>query len=320
MKRTTTSAALTLLLLWLTAAAPTPGVPEVIHLWPASKLAPATSPATRPTDSIRERGSAERPDRWTTNISDPTITLYLPAPELANGTAVVICPGGGYGGLSMDREGHEIARFFNCLGVASAVLKYRMPNTAETGEAPPSALQDAQQAIRLLRQNSAEWNLNPHRIGICGFSAGGHLASTAGTHFSTGEGGTGGGLSTRPDFLVLGYPVISLKEGLAHMGSRNAFIGKTPADAQVTLYSNELQVTAQTPPAFLFHAQDDRTVKVENSRLFKEALQKAGVEAELVEFQTGGHGFGLGRGESAAWPAKLTEWLKKQGLLTKAGK
>jgi len=249
----------------------------------------------------------------------PHIIPYIPAPGTATGTAIVICPGGGYAHLAMDHEGHQVARWFSDHGVAAFILKYRLP---AHGYRHPVPLLDAQQAIRKIRSEAAKWSVSPDRIGICGFSAGGHLASSVGTHFQNPvvldkQDVSTLNVSCRPDFQVLVYPVISMTEGMTHRGSRKNLLGDNPPVELVDLMSNEKQVTAQTPPAFLVHADDDRGVVPENSLAFYSALRKANVPAEMHIFLKGGHGFGIRpqTGPAADWPQLCIEWLKKLELL-----
>jgi acetyl esterase/lipase len=241
------------------------------------------------------------------------ITVHLPEPARATGTAVIICPGGGYGGRVVDGEGHGIARWLNTHGIAGIVLEYRLPQGNYH-----RPLLDAQRAIRLVRSHAAEWKLNPRRIGIMGFSAGGHLASSAGTHFDTGNRRSPDPIerqSSRPDFMVLVYPVITMGE-LSHGGSRNNLLGSNPSPELVTLFSNERQVSRKTPPAFLTHARTDDAVSVVNSRMFYEALKAHGVPAELQEFPKGNHGYNGYKGEEwDAWQKRSLEWLQEHRLL-----
>lgn len=244
------------------------------------------------------------------------ITVHLPAPDLATGTAIVICPGGGYGGRVVEGEGHGIARWLNAHGIAGVVLEYRLP--AGNYHRP---LLDAQRALRVVRSHANAWKLDPHRIGIMGFSAGGHLASTAGTHFDAGNATSKDPVdrqSCRPDFMVLVYPVITMGE-LAHGGSRSNLLGPNPSVELVALLSNEKQVTAQTPPAFLTHARTDAAVPVAHSKMFYAALKAHGVPAELQEFPKGNHGYNGYQGEEwDAWQKRSLEWLAEQGLLKSA--
>jgi acetyl esterase/lipase len=254
------------------------------------------------------------------DIDKPTLTPY-PAPAgRGTGTAVVVCPGGGYLHLSMEKEGSDVARWLNSLGVAAFVLKYRLGPKYHH----PVELGDAQRAIRTVRARAAEFRVMPDRVGIMGFSAGGHLASTAGTHFDAGNAPAADPterMGSRPDFLILGYPVISFGP-YAHRGSLHALLGDNPDPKLVESLSNELQVTAQTPPTFLFHTTEDKTVPVENSILFYLALRKAGVPAEMHIYEHGPHGVGLAPTDEAlsTWPARLADWLRGRGLLNGAAK
>jgi acetyl esterase/lipase len=250
------------------------------------------------------------------HIPEPTLT-YFPARK-GSGTAVIVCPGGGYGKVCYGKEGIAIARWLNTLGVAAFVLKYRLP--AE-GYIHPVPLQDAQRAIRLVRSNARKYGIKPDRIGIMGFSAGGHLASTAGTHFDQGDKTAKDPvdrLSCRPDFMILVYPVITFQEPFAHTGSRNNLLGDRRDDEQmVKSLSNNLQVTQRTPPNFLAHAKDDTKVPVENSILFNRACNEAGVPSELRVYEKGGHGFSLGREgtDSKQWTTDCENWLRSRGLI-----
>lgn len=247
----------------------------------------------------------------------PTLTVYLPPPETATGAAVVICPGGGYQGLA-DHEGRPIAEWLNSLGVAGFVLKYRLAPKYHH----PAMLQDAARAIRTVRARADEWHVDPKRVAILGFSAGGHLASTAGTHFDAGKADADDPIerqSSRPDRMILVYPVISFTTEYAHAGSRRNLLGDHPPQDLVQSLSNETQVTRDTPPAFLVHTNADTGVPPENSLLFALAMRKAGVPLELHVFEKGRHGLGMGGGDAAfaAWPGLCATWLKQQGFLTK---
>jgi acetyl esterase/lipase len=249
-------------------------------------------------------------------VSEPTLTVFLPAKEKANGTAVIICPGGGYGILAFSHEGTDVAKAFNQWGVTAFVLKYRLPDDSIMTQRENGPLMDAQRAIQLVRVNATKWNINTNQIGIMGFSAGGHLASTAGTHFNTAVIPNIKNTSLRPDFMILLYPVISFTDSLAHIGSRNNLIGKNPTQEKINYYSNELQVTKQTPPTFLVHAKDDNGVKVQNSIAFYDALKKNGVPAEIHLYEQGGHGFGMNNKTSSdKWMDWLQAWMKKNGWL-----
>lgn len=245
------------------------------------------------------------------NISIPTLAVYLPPKEKANGIAVVICPGGGYGINAIRHEGTDVAEQLNKAGIAAFVLKYRLPSDKTMKDKAIGPLQDAQQAIRIVRQRAREWNVNPSKIGIAGFSAGGHLASTAGTHFQKVLIDNPENISVRPDFMILLYPVISFQDDIGHKGSRTNLIGPSPGKELIDLYSNELQVTRETPPSFIVHAGDDAAVKVENSLRFYEALNHNGVPAELFVYPKGGHGFGLVNPTSPdRWMDRCLDWMK----------
>ena len=255
------------------------------------QLWPNGAPNTNGIEAAETEVRANRP----VNVTSPTLTVYLPKKN--KGKAIVACPGGGYVHLAMDHEGHDMASRFNAQGIVYAVLKYRMPN--EHDDVP---LSDALQAIRIMREHSQEWGIA--QVGIMGSSAGGHLASTAATHYTD---------DSRPDFQILFYPVISMDMAICHKGSRERLIGKNPTDKMVKLYSNELQVNAQTPPAFIMHSSDDRTVPVENSLRYYQALVKNKVPASLHCYPVGGHGWGF-RDDflyKREWTGELEKWLRE---------
>jgi len=246
----------------------------------------------------------------------PTLTVYLPPAERAVPTGVVVCPGGGYAKLAMDHEGRQVAEWLNSLGVAAFVLKYRLGPRYRH----PAPLEDAKRALRLVRARAGEFRIAPDRIGVWGFSAGGHLASTLATHFDAGNPAAADPVervSCRPDFAILAYPVISFATEYAHKGSRRNLLGDNPDPALVENLSNEKQVTAQTPPTFLFHTNEDQGVPAENSVLFYLALRRAGVPAELHIYERGRHGVGLAPNDSvlSSWPQRLADWLRVRGLL-----
>jgi acetyl esterase/lipase len=249
----------------------------------------------------------------TEEVDKPSLTYYLPKSPV--GTAVIVCPGGGYQHLAMDHEGEQIAKWLNSLGISAVVLQYRLGPKYHH----PAMINDAQRAIRTIRSKSASLHVQPDRIGIWGFSAGGHLASTAATHFDAGNPNAADPIDragSRPDFAILAYPVISLGE-YAHVGSRDNLLGKNPDPKLVEDLSNDLRVTPQTPPTFLFHTTADATVPVENSVRFYLALRKAGVPAEMHIFQNGPHGVGLAPTDAtlSAWGGLLANWLRDRGLL-----
>jgi acetyl esterase/lipase len=247
----------------------------------------------------------------------PSITVYR-APRVSSGTAVIVAPGGGYGGLAIEHEGRQEAYWFNAMGITAFVLKYRLGPRYRH----PIELGDAQRAVRMVRARAAEFNIFPDRIGMMGFSAGGHLTATAGTHF---DGGISDAVdpvdrvSSRPDFLILGYPVISFDPAVTHAGSVRNLLGDNPDPKLIDDLSNDLRVTAQAPPTFLFHTTNDAAVPVENSVRFYLALRKARVPAEMHLFENGPHGVGMALNDPAlsVWPSLLMNWLRARGLLTR---
>jgi acetyl esterase/lipase len=256
---------------------------------------------------------------WTEKISIPTMMRFDPADNLKNGTTVVICPGGGYAGVADEHEGTLVAKELNKWGITAFVLRYRMPTERTMIDPSLGPVQDAQQAIRMVRINASKWGLNPNRIGIMGFSAGGHLAATATTRFKMkADSSVTDTTSVRPDFSVLAYPVISMKEDITHGGSRNNLLGVNPSFKKVISFSNEEQITAQTPPVFLVHAADDKAVPVENSLNFYQNCVKKGVPAEMHLYPKGGHGFGMVNPTTkAVWMDNLSIWLDSLGFLKK---
>jgi acetyl esterase/lipase len=252
-----------------------------------------------------------------TDADRPTLTYYR-ASRGPTGTAVIVAPGGGYTNLAMDHEGRQVASWFNAMGITAFVLKYRLGPRYHH----PIELGDAQRAIRTVRARAQEFGIQPDRIGMMGFSAGGHLTATAGTHFDAGKADAPDPIervSSRPDFLILGYPVISFDPAIRHNGSLRNLLGDNPDPKLVEELSNELRVTPETPPTFLFHTTSDNGVPVENSVRFYLALIKAKVPAEMHLFENGPHGVGLALGDPAlsAWPTLLANWLRGRGLLTK---
>ncbi len=250
-----------------------------------------------------------------TEADRPSVRIHLPAKEKSNGAAVVICPGGGYSIIAMDHEGSQVANWLNSRGIAAFVVRYRLSPYRH-----PIPLNDAQRAIRYARANAEKLGISPHRIGVMGFSAGGHLASTAATHFDAGQKDAADPvdrLSCRPDFVILGYPVISLSAEFAHKGSGKNLLGDNPDPKLLESLSNETQVTAETPPAFLFHTAEDTGVPPENSVAFFMALRKVKVPAELHIYQQGPHGVGLAPCDPAlnTWKERLFDWLRQNRFL-----
>jgi acetyl esterase/lipase len=282
--------------------------PLVLPLWPEG--VPDAKPALGP-NKVDEDGR-------TTNITEPSLTVYPAAVDRPNGTAVIICPGGGYVRQSTRREGEQYAHWLSTLGITSFVLTYRQQ---EFGH--PAPLRDVLRAVRLVRSQAARFKVSPERIGVMGSSAGGHLAATAGTLYEHPLGRTGAELdkvSARPDFLMLMYPVIAMDGPAVHAGSRKALLGASPKAADVDLMSPERQVTPQTPPTLLIHTQADGAVPVENSILFYQALTRHKVPAEMYLFEQGSHGMGMrdGLGTASSWPRRAEEWLKMRGLLDRS--
>jgi acetyl esterase/lipase len=281
----------------LSGQAPAPPIiqePQTILLWPGG--APGAA------------GDEER--------DKPSLTIYMPPDTTGPMTAIIVAPGGGYQNLSMNKEGRAPANYLNSLGIAAFVLKYRLGPRYHH----PIELGDAQRAIRMVRARAAEWHIAPDRIGIMGFSAGGHLASTASTQFDTGNPNTTDPIDragSRPDFAVLAYPVISLVEPWRHQGSRTSLLGDHPDAALARSLSTDTRVTAATPPTFIFHTNEDTSVPVENSIHYFLALRKAGVPAEMHVFKDGRHGVGLAMQDRALaeWPTLLANWLRASGFL-----
>ncbi|WP_417886437.1 alpha/beta hydrolase [Zunongwangia sp.] len=281
---------------------------QTLPLWPKNKM-----PNYQQSDEREEVNDGDIV--WISKVQQPTLEIYLPVTQTATGQAVLICPGGGYAGLAYDWEGTQIAKFLNSKGIAAGVLKYRLPLSASVKENFKAPLQDAQRGIRILRANASSWNIDKNKVGVMGFSAGGHLASTLGTHYqeefysaidSTDS------EEIRPDFMVLIYPVISMDPAITHKGSHDNLLGKDPKLSLEEEFSNELQVTENTPTTFILHASDDDVVPVENSLRMYSALQKDGVKTEMHIYPEGGHGFALANGMYYLenWSAQLIDWLK----------
>jgi acetyl esterase/lipase len=248
------------------------------------------------------------------NVTIPTLSVFLPENGTSNGTSVIICPGGGYGVLVIDREGYQIAKALNKRGITAFVLKYRLPDDKSSEDKSIVSLQDAQQAIKTVRERANEWKIDPQKIGIMGFSAGGHLASTAGTHFEDSFIDNKPGTDLRPDFMILVYPVISFLEAQGHKGSRANLIGTSPATEKIKYFSSELQVKSNTPPAFLTHAGDDTVVPVSNSILFYEALHKNKISADLHIYSKGEHGYPK-TPAFEVWFGECLNWMKTNNFV-----
>ncbi len=284
---------------------------EIVKLYPGvipgSKPAPANFKEIAP---VGDDGIIR-----VSKVSEPTLTVFLPSKEKATGAAVIICPGGGYGILAINHEGYNVAKRFNEVGVAAFVLKYRLPSDAIMIDKSFGPLMDAEQAMYIVRGQAKKWNVDPAKVGIMGFSAGGHLASTLTVHYDDVKIENKEKVSLRPDFSILIYPVISFIES-PHTGSANNLAGTNATQAQKEYFSNERHVTPQTPPTFLVHANDDNGVPVQNSILFNQALVANKVKAEMHLYQGGGHGFGLNnKTTSDDWFERLTNWMKSNKFL-----
>ena len=253
-------------------------------------------------------------DTVTRNVSIPTLNIFLPLKNLSKGSAVIICPGGGYGGLLTKREGTDVARAFAKLGVAAFVLKYRLPDDRIMEDKSIGPLQDALQALKMVRQNAGKWSIDTSKIGIMGFSAGGHLASSAGTHFDARIIENSENIDLRPDFMVLVNPVISFSNEIGHIGSRNNLLGKSPSPEKITFFSNELHVNQSSPQTFLVHTADDTVVSPENSFRFYHALRKNKVNSELHIYSEGEHGF-LKKPVFEEWFGRTVNWMKDRSFI-----
>ena len=253
-------------------------------------------------------------DTVTRNVSIPTLTIFLPLKNLSKGSAVIICPGGGYGGLLTKREGTDVARAFAKLGVAAFVLKYRLPDDRIMEDKSIGPLQDALQALKMVRQNAVKWSIDTSKIGIMGFSAGGHLASSAGTHYDAQIIENTENIDLRPSFMVLVNPVVSFSNEIGHIGSRNNLLGKTPSAEKIQFFSNELHVNQSSPQTFLVHTADDTVVSPENSFRFYHALRKNKVNAELHIYSEGEHGF-LKKPVFEEWFGRAVNWMKDRSFI-----
>jgi acetyl esterase/lipase len=251
-------------------------------------------------------------------VTEPTLKVFLADNKNAKNAAVIICPGGAYSLLSHEKEGDKVAEWFKSIGISAFVLKYRLPSDVIMKDKTIGPLQDAQEAVRTLRRRAAEWNLDPAKIGVIGFSAGGHLAATVSTHYNDKVYDSKDNISARPDFSILVYPVISMEEAITHKGSKENLLGKNASAEMIAKYSNEKQVTAETPKTFLVHATDDKAVPVENSINYYLALKQHQVPVEMHIYENGGHGFGLGvQGTNKSWPKACEKWLVSNGFIPK---
>jgi acetyl esterase/lipase len=285
--------------------------PVVLNVWNGKIPGSIESPRFKE-DTVKIENGKIRISR----VINPSITIYFSEKNKSNHTAVVICPGGGYGRLAMDNEGSEIAGWLNANGITGVLLKYRLPNDTIMHDKTIGPLQDLQEAMRIVRRHSAEWKIDPDKIGVIGFSAGGHLASTLSTRFNE-KVYDSDSTSARPDFAILGYPVITMGEINTHTGSRRNLLGKSPDPVLVKYFSNELHVLKNTPPTFIFQAEDDKTVPVQNSIEYYTALKNIGIPSELHIYPKGGHGFGLAKkgGTESTWPEACIKWLKQIGMV-----
>ena len=252
----------------------------------------------------------------TSNVKTPTLTIYTPNEISANGTSVIVFPGGGYSHLSMNKEGGKIAKWFNSLGITAFVLKYRMPSDEIMKDKSIGPLQDAQEAVRMVRRNAKKWNLDSTKIGVIGFSAGGHLAATLSTRYEEITYESNYNTSSKPNFALLVYPVISMNKAITNKGSRDKLLGLNPSQELINKFSSELHVNSTTPPTFIVHASDDKSVLVENSINYYLALKNTKVQTEMHIYEKGGHGFGLGTIETSKnWTNDCENWLKSNNYL-----
>lgn len=279
---------------------------EVINLYPG------TIPNSKVTD--KDGNGSNESSGLIRRVTKPTLEIYLPEKEKATGVGIVICPGGGYSVLVYQGEGVSTAKEFAKKGVAAFVLKYRLPDDSTMVDKKIGPLQDAQQAIKLVRENAAKWGVDPHKIGIMGFSAGGHLASTEATHYKKALIENSNNTSLRPDFQILVYPVISMQDSLTHLDSRTQLLGKNPSKEDIDEFSSELQVDKDTPPAYITQAADDKTVDVDNSIIYFEKLRHHNVPVEMHIYPKGGHGFVF---RHKGWMDPLFSWMEFSNLISK---
>ena len=270
-------------------------------------------PNSKTSQNLEEKAANALVDTVVRKVSIPTLTIFLPSDKQSNSSAIIICPGGGYGGLLTKREGTDVARAFAKLGIAAIVLKYRLPDDRIMKDKSIGPLQDALQALKTVQQNADKWNIDPKRIGIMGFSAGGHLASSAGTHYDAPIIENPENINLRPDFMVLVNPVISFTDEIGHKGSRNNLLGTSASLEKIDFFSNELHINESTPQTFLVHTADDTVVLPENSFRFYHALRKNKVNAELHIYSEGEHGF-LKKPVFDEWFGRAVNWMRDRGL------
>ncbi|MFC0772157.1 alpha/beta hydrolase-fold protein [Terrimonas alba] len=286
---------------------------KIISLWEGKAPNSIANPTMQQT--------IDSADGWVKmkNVTEPTLEIFPAQKSKANGTAVIICPGGAYSALAINHEGYNVARWLNTLGVTAFVLYYRLPDDATATDKTIVPLQDAQQAIRLVRRQAIKWDINPSKIGVLGFSAGGHVASSVSVHYNDVVYKTTDTTSARPDFSILIYPVITMDSALTNTWSRYNLLGKTPSEKLVQYFSNESQVNSHTPPAFLIHSIDDDAVPVANSIHYAMALHQNNIPCELHLYQTGKHGYGMGRSTNTetTWTGACEKWLKMNGLMNR---
>jgi acetyl esterase/lipase len=288
------------------------GQSKVINLW-NGKI-----PGAIRNDKFKQ--TVDSADNWIKMrfVTDPSLDMYPAPAEKSIGTAVIICPGGAYWGIAVEHEGAQVAKWLNSLGITAFVLKYRLPDNSIMENKSIGPMQDGQKAIRLVRDHAKEWKIDPHKIGIMGFSAGGHLASTLSTHFNEKVYKSDDLTSARPDFSLLIYPVISMDSSITHWGSRVNLLGASPSSELVKHFSNDLQVNSETPPAFMVHSLDDDAVPVQNSINYALGMHKFHIPCELHLYQTGGHGYGMGKSANteSTWPEACCKWLVSRCFLT----
>jgi acetyl esterase/lipase len=284
---------------------------QIIPLW-TEAIPDAISDSSYQEEEISKEGIVQKSSKVVT----PTLSIFLPKNSSSNGSSVLIFPGGGYSHLAIDKEGTKVAQWLNSLGITAFVLKYRLPNDQIMKDKTIGPLQDAQEAIRYIRRNAEKWRINKYKVGVIGFSAGGHLAATLSTHYNDKVYPVYDSVSAKPDFSILIYPVISMDDQITHTGSQNNLLGVSPPVSLIEKFSNERHINSETPPTFIIHATDDMVVPAENSINYYLALKKNKVPAELHLYEKGGHGFGLGvKDTSQYWTKNCENWLRSQMYL-----